>query len=110
MTTDIQKSVAARRNVYTEKTRLLVSLALEGNMSSAAQLFDAVQQETSLRTDAALAEAIGIEPANLSRLRHGYRPVSAGLVLRIHEITGWPIRRIKADLGMPCHAQVPMPP
>ena len=77
-------------------------------MSQAAQLFDAIQLETSLRTDAALAEAIGIEPSNLSRLRHGHRPISDGVLLRIHEITGWPIREIKGALGMRCHAQVPL--
>lgn len=77
-------------------------------MTRAAQLFDAIMQEKRFRTDAELAEEIGIEPANLSRLRHGHRPVSDGMVLRIHEVTGWGIRDIKGALGLHCHDQVAM--
>ena len=78
-------------------------------MGRAAQLIDAVLGEKGFRTDAALAEEIGIEPTTLSRLRHGHRPVSDGVILRVHEITGWEIRDIKDALAMPCRKQIPMP-
>lgn len=78
-------------------------------MNRAAQLFDAIQREKGFRTDAQLAEEIGIEPANLSRLRHGRRQVSDGMILRMHEITGWAIRDIKAALAIPSREQIPMP-
>lgn len=77
-------------------------------MCRVAQLFDAIVHQVGFRTDAELAEAIGIEPSNLSRLRHGRRTISDGMVLRIHEITGWAIRDIKGALGMRCHDQVPL--
>jgi hypothetical protein len=83
--------------------------ALECTMTKAAQLFDTLLHDQGFRTDAELASAIGIEPHNLSRLRHGHRPVSDGMVLRIHELSGWAIRDIKGVLGMQCHEQVPMP-
>ena len=78
-------------------------------MNNASLLFDSILHEKGFRTDVELAEAIGIEPANLSRLRHGNRPISDGMVLRLHEITGWAIRDIKGALNMICHDQVAMP-
>ena len=78
-------------------------------MCRAEQLFDAILHQVGFRTDAELAEAIGIEPANLSRLRHGKRTISDGMVLRIHEITNWAIRDIKGALGRSCRDRVPMP-
>lgn len=78
-------------------------------MSKAAQLLDAILNEKGFRTDSELAQALDIEPANLSRLRHGRRPVSDGMVICVHELTGWEIRDIKRSLGMRCHDQVLTP-
>ncbi len=78
-------------------------------MARAAQLIDAVLRETGLRTDAGLAEAIGIEPTSLSRLRHGHRAVSDGVILRVHEMTGWEIRDIKSALAMSCRERILIP-
>ena len=75
-------------------------------MSKAGLLFDAIIRAKNFRSDAQLAEEIGIEPANLSRLRHGRRPISEGLVLRVHVITNWEIRDIKGALDLPCRDQV----
>ena len=77
-------------------------------MSGAAQLFDAILHEKGIRTDGELAEEIGIEPTSLSRLRHGHRPVSDGVILRVHEMTGWSIRDIKAALEMPSRKGRPL--
>lgn len=76
-------------------------------MSKAAQLIDAILHAKGFRTDSQLAQALDIEPANLSRLRHGRRPMSDGMVICIHELTGWEIRDIKSALGMRCRDQVP---
>ena len=73
-------------------------------MSKAGLLFDAIIRAKNFRSDAQLAEEIGIEPANLSRLRHGRRPISEEL--RVHEITNWEIRDIKGALDLPCRDQI----
>lgn len=75
-------------------------------MNKVSSFFDEVKRELGVDSDAVLAQEIGIEPANLSRLRHRRRPISDSMVLRIHEITGWDIRLIKGALDMPCHTQV----
>jgi plasmid maintenance system antidote protein VapI len=77
-------------------------------MSGAAQLFDAILHEKGIRTDGELAEEIGIEPTSLSRLRHGHRPVSDGVILRVHEMTGWSIHDIKVALAMPSRKGRPL--
>jgi hypothetical protein len=48
-----------------------------------------------LKNDAALARALKMPPANLSRYRARYRPICAHVILRIHDATGWPIKTIK---------------
>ncbi len=75
-------------------------------MTKAAQLFDAILHQNDFKNDAALAAALDIDPPNLSRLRHGHRPVSDGMVLKIHDVTGWAIRDIKGALDLPCRKQV----
>jgi len=58
-------------------------------------LFDRIIEIYNLKNDAALARALKMPPANLSRYRMRYRPIRAHVILRIHDATGWPIKTIK---------------
>jgi hypothetical protein len=58
-------------------------------------LFDRIIEIYNLKNDAALARALKMPPANLSRYRARYRPICAHVILRIHDATGWPIKTIK---------------
>ena len=61
-------------------------------------LIDALLAEYNLSSDAALARALDSNPPEISRIRHRLRPLSAEFILRVHEATDWPIKRIK-ELG-----------
>ena len=58
-------------------------------------LFDRIIEIYKFKNDAALARALKMPPANLSRYRARYRPICAHVILRIHDATGWPIKTIK---------------
>jgi len=78
-------------------------------MNAASQLFDSIKQASRdtaqpLRTDAALAEALDVDPPIISKIRSGAIDLGSTLVIRIHDLTGWAIRDIKGALGMPCLA------
>lgn len=56
----------------------------------AAQLFDTLLAQQKLKNDAALCRAAGIGPPLLSKMRNGHLPVSAEVMLRLHEAFGMP--------------------
>lgn len=51
-----------------------------------------------LKNDAALARAIAVSPPAVSKLRHGRLPVTATLLLRLHDYTGLSIAELRAML------------
>ena len=65
-------------------------------------LFDDVQRAAGLRNDSRLADALEVSATSLSRMRSGHLRVGATLIVSIHELTGWPIRDIKARLNLQC--------
>lgn len=71
-------------------------------MTKAAQLLDAILREKNIKSDAALAVALEVDPPNISRLRRTEREMGPTMIVRIHELMGWSIRDIKAILGMKC--------
>lgn len=66
------------------------------------KLLDDVQRVANIYTDTKLAKALESEPSNLSRIRSGYSCIGPTQIVRIHELTDWPIREIKARLNLPC--------
>jgi transcriptional regulator with XRE-family HTH domain len=60
-------------------------------------LFDHLKERFGLRNDRELAAALGLQSSGyVSRVRHGHLPVSAELMLKIHDAFGLEIREIKA--------------
>lgn len=57
-----------------------------------------------LKNDAALSRALDVMPPVISKIRHGRLDIGDMLVIRSHELTGLPVREIKALLGKPCMA------
>lgn len=64
------------------------------------RLMDSLNSVLGLRNDAALAKALQIHPAVISKIRHGKVPVSAEVVLRIHDVTDIPIHQLRAWMGV----------
>lgn len=64
-------------------------------------LLDDAQRELRIRNDRSLAAALGAAPSTVSRLRSGNLSMGVTLIVSLHELTGWPIRQIKAQLNLP---------
>jgi plasmid maintenance system antidote protein VapI len=67
---------------------------------TAGPLFDKMQTEFEIKNDAALAKHLRSLPSTISKMRSGFKPVTADMVVRIHEYTGWKVAHIKALAGM----------
>lgn len=59
------------------------------------KLLDALLGEQGLKNDAALSRFLDVAPPVISKLRHGRFSVSGDMMIRIHEKTDMPIKRIK---------------
>ncbi len=64
-----------------------------------AGLLDHLCELRRLRTDAELAGLLGVAAPTLSKIRRGRTPVSAAIVLRIHEVFGLPTRTLREMLA-----------
>lgn len=62
-------------------------------------LLDAIALRLNANSDAALAKLLGIQAPLLSKVRNGSLPVSGGLLLCIHEVTGLSIVELRALMG-----------
>lgn len=58
-------------------------------------LLDKLITSYNLKSDAALARFLDVAPPDISRVRNSRRPVTAAMILQIHDITEWPIKDIK---------------
>ena len=65
-------------------------------------LLDDIQRQTQLWNDRRIARALELQPSTLSRLRSGHLFFGATVIVRIHEVTDWPIRDIKSRLNLRC--------
>lgn len=58
-------------------------------------LLDYVKEQYLLQTDIQLAKLLGVTTPCISKVRHKVNPVSSNLLIRVHEITGTPISKLK---------------
>lgn len=63
------------------------------------RLLDSVRDALQLTNDAALARTLQVRPPVLSKIRHRRTPVSASLLIRIHEETNFSIAKLRELLG-----------
>lgn len=63
------------------------------------RLLDRVRETLHLTNDAALARTLHVRPPVLSKIRHRRTPVSASLLIRIHEETNLSIAELRELLG-----------
>ena len=64
-------------------------------------LFDEIMKRQKYKNAAQLSRALQVDPAALSRMRHGHLKVGATLILRIHELTDYTmsVKEIKGLIG-----------
>jgi hypothetical protein len=63
------------------------------------KLLDAVIEKLNLKNDAALSRQLEVGTSVISKIRHGRLPVSASLLIRVHEDTGFGINELRLLLG-----------
>lgn len=63
------------------------------------QLLDALLQNMQLKNDAALSRKLEVAPPVISKIRHYRLPVSASVLLRMHEVTGMSIKDLRFLMG-----------
>lgn len=60
-----------------------------------AKLLDHLIGSFKLKNDARLSRFLEITPPAISKLRHGKQPITAAMILAIHEKSGMPVKRIR---------------
>lgn len=63
------------------------------------KLLNELMARLSLRTDAALCRTLGVSPPVISKVRHKTMPVSAAVLIRMHEVSGLSIRELRRLMG-----------
>ena len=64
-------------------------------------LLDAIIAKLGLKNDAALSRALEVAPPVISKIRHRTLPIGATILLRMHEVSDFSIRELKALMGNP---------
>ena len=64
-----------------------------------ARMLDAVIRLRQLKNDAALCRELEVFHPIISKIRHRHIPVSASILLRLHEVTGLEIKDLRAMMG-----------
>ena len=72
---------------------------LDGSRFRSADLLDALIEFLGLKNDAALGRALQVSAPILSKIRHGALPVSAAILIRMHEVSGLSIYELRACMG-----------
>ena len=58
----------------------------------------------------ALSRQLGISPSAVCKLRHRERPITAEILLKVHEATGIPLRELRRWMGDTRPHFAPVPP
>lgn len=64
------------------------------------ELFDEIKRDFKLKNDVQLARGLNLTPPQLSKVRNRQQPCSDTMILRIHEIFGYPVDLIRALLAV----------
>lgn len=64
-----------------------------------AELLDVLIDFLGLKNDAALGRELQVSAPILSKIRHGALPVSAAILIRMHEVSGLSIHVLRAYMG-----------
>lgn len=63
------------------------------------RLLDSLLQNMQLKNDAALSRMLEVAPPLISKIRHRRLPVSASLLMRMHEVTNMSIGDLRFLMG-----------
>ncbi len=60
------------------------------------RVLDAIIARLKLKNDAALSRALEVAPPVISKIRHNALPIGATILLRMHEVSDFSIRELRA--------------
>jgi len=68
----------------------------EGSVYDPNRVLDAVINKLRLKNDAALSRVLEVAPPVISKIRHNTLPIGATILLRMHEVSDFSIRELRA--------------
>lgn len=71
------------------------------------KVLDAIIAKLQLKNDAALSRALEVTPPVISKIRHRTLPIGATILLRMHEVSDFSIRELRALMGVPERSGAP---
>lgn len=70
------------------------------------ELLDDLMKESGIKNDAHLSRLVEMSPPVISKLRNGWLPIGATILIALNEVTGRSIRDMKQALGYPVLARL----
>ena len=64
------------------------------------RVLDAIMEKLHLKNDAALSRALEVAPPVISKIRHRTLPIGATILLRMHEVSNFSIRELRALMAV----------
>ena len=65
------------------------------------RVLDAIINKLRLKNDAALSQVLEVAPPVISKIRHHTLPIGATILLRMHEVSDFSIRELRALMVRP---------
>ena len=65
------------------------------------RILDAIIHKLKLKNDAALSRVLEVAPPVISKIRHNALPIGATILLRMHEVSDFSIRELRALMVRP---------
>ncbi len=65
------------------------------------KVLDAIIEKLDLKNDAALSRMLEVAPPVISKIRHHTLPIGATILLRMHDISDFSIRELRALMATP---------
>ena len=84
-----------------ERIEIMTTTVPETAIYTPDHLLDAIIAKLELKNDAALSRALEVAPPVISKIRHRTLPIGATILLRMHEVSDFSIRELKALMGNP---------
>jgi hypothetical protein len=90
-----------------ERIHIMIRTVPETAIYTPDNLLDALIAKLELKNDAALSRALEVAPPVISKIRHRTLPIGATILLRMHEVSDFSIRDLKALMGNPQNLGAP---
>ncbi|CAH0266437.1 hypothetical protein SRABI118_03364 [Massilia sp. Bi118] len=68
----------------------------DGGVYDPNRVLDAIITKLRLKNDAALSRVLEVAPPVISKIRHNTLPIGATILLRMHEVSDFSIRELRA--------------